>query len=69
MEKFARVKNGVVENIEMATPEWVAENQGVDGFQFVVVSENDRPWVGYSYDSETGKFDGPIGCCDDNSVI
>lgn len=62
MQRVARIKNGIIENIEIASPEWVNENNKISDFNFVILSENDQPWIGHSYNYELKKFDRPCGC-------
>lgn len=54
----ARIKNGVVINIEAAEPEWVNANQGIDDCVFVEYSNDQPAHVGLSW-NETSGFEQP----------
>jgi hypothetical protein len=50
----ARIKDGIIVNIEVADQSWVDENEGVDGCTFVPYIDGVRVVVGESYDPEIG---------------
>jgi hypothetical protein len=54
----ARIKDGVVVNIEVADEEWVAANNGVDGYEFIESTEEMPAHVGLSWEP-IGGFEQP----------
>jgi hypothetical protein len=42
---ISRILDGVVVNIEVADAEWVAANQGVDGYTFAPYFGTDSGWT------------------------
>ena len=50
---IARVKDGVVINIEIADETWVAANQGIDGYEFVPYDAASPAAPGYLWDGAT----------------
>lgn len=61
----AQIKDGVVVNCIMASDEWVAENQGVDGFTYVKYVDVDghpfsNPFPGCTYEEATNAFIPPV---------
>lgn len=61
----ARIKDGIVVNLEVADEAWVAENDGVDGYTFVAYdlyageSAAPPPQIGFRLDPATGRFEQP----------
>ena len=63
----ARIKDGVVVNLEVADQAWITENDGVDGYTFIPyvldVPEVERstappsPVIGLGFDPVTGLFE------------
>lgn len=47
---------GTVVNIECADAEWVAANQGVDGFTFAESTPDNAAWIGAIFDPVTLLF-------------
>lgn len=50
----ARIKDGIVINIEVADQSWVDANQGVDGCTFVPYTPDDPAALGRAYSDEDG---------------
>jgi len=51
---IARIKNGIVVNIEVADAAWVAENEGIDGFTFIPYTEEQAVRNGFVWNEITG---------------
>lgn len=51
---IARIKDGVVVNIEVASQEWIDANQGVDGFTFAPYTDAEPVITGAAYDADAG---------------
>lgn len=55
----ARIKGEIVVNIEVASPEWVSEQNALNGEYFFVEFDESQPaHIGYGWDSQSG-FDQP----------
>lgn len=54
MLTIARIKDGVVINIEVASQEWIDANQGIDGCTFVPYTPEQPAALGHGYDEVTG---------------
>lgn len=67
LQTVARIKDGIVVNLEVADDEWIAQNNGIDGYTFIpFVQEPDdpatappSPAIGYGFDPVTGLFKQP----------
>lgn len=63
--EVARIKDGIVVNLEVADEAWVAANDGVDGYTFVpfdlYATDNAAPppQIGLRFDPATGRFEQP----------
>ena len=55
---IARIKDGVVANIEVATQEWIDENMGIDGYTFVFITKENPAHIGLGW-SELSGFEQP----------
>ena len=51
---IARVRNGIVENIEVATEEWLQNYSLETNEQVVLLSGQDAPHIGLSWSEATG---------------
>jgi hypothetical protein len=51
---IARIKNGIVVNLEVASQKWIDENQGVDGFTLVPYTNKDNPQIGLGWSEKEG---------------
>jgi hypothetical protein len=50
----ARIKNGIVVNLEVADAAWVAENEGIDEFIFIEYPEKQVVHIGFGWNEITG---------------
>lgn len=50
----ARILDGKVVNIEIATAEWIEAAQGVDGYTFVVYPDTERVHIGMDWTKKKG---------------
>lgn len=53
----ARVRDGRVENIEVATAEWIAGEEGRDGFTFVPYSDSECVNIGMRWSPTDGFYE------------
>ena len=51
---IARIKDGIVVNIEIADAEWMAANLGADGFTFIAYGSEDHPHIGHGWNQVDG---------------
>lgn len=55
----ARIKDGIVVNIEVADEAWVVAHDGEDGYTFIAYEDTDpRPHIGLTW-SKRGGFEQP----------
>lgn len=60
---IARIKNGIVKNLEVASESWL-QSQNTDEYTFVVYDPSipfNLPRIGATYDHVTGEFEQPSG--------
>ena len=60
MIAIARIRDGIVVNIEMAHQEWIDDNQGLEGFTFVPYTSEQPAWIGLGW-TKAGGFEQPTG--------
>jgi hypothetical protein len=51
---IARIKDGIVVNIEVADREWLEKNQGLDGFYFIEWTYDSPAYIGYGWNELSG---------------
>lgn len=56
---IARIKDGIVVNLEVADAEWVAENDGIDGFTFIEYTDTQSAHIGLIWNQLDG-FEQPV---------
>jgi hypothetical protein len=57
---IARIKDGVVVNLEVADAEWVNANNGINDYVFVEYSDSDPAHIGLGWSSEEGFEQPPV---------
>lgn len=55
---IARIRNGIVINIEVADQEWIDANQGTDGCTFVEYTNEQPAHIGFGW-TEANGFEQP----------
>lgn len=65
----ARIKNGVVVNTEVADSDWIAANDGLDGFRIIPYSDDQIVFIGLSWDENSGFEEIPPMPNDENIYV
>lgn len=55
--QIARIRNGIVVNVELADDDWLADGAGDD--LLVPYTDSNPASIGLGYDAETGVFEQP----------
>ena len=59
-KSIARIKDGLVTNLEVADDEWIAANQGINGFVFISYTDEKPAHIGLAWTEEEGFEQPPI---------
>lgn len=57
--RAARLKDGIVVNMESVTSEWLEENQNDPVYQFITYAQDAIVGIGYTYDADLDEFIAP----------
>jgi hypothetical protein len=59
IRNVARVRDGIVVNLEAMDDDWLAIQQAQCGDSLIIYGESETPQIGLGYDEESGEWEQP----------